>query len=88
VGTVPIWKQWLIIAASAFLSPVIVLAVACAFGWVIFRRLWPRRVVAGISTCAGSRGGRFRPVKRFGWANPRQKDAARESVRAEPAQLD
>ena len=57
MGTVPIWKQWLIIAASAFLSPVIVLAVACAFGWVIFRRLRPQRVVAVGSAHAPARGG-------------------------------
>jgi phosphate/sulfate permease len=42
MGTVPIWKQWLIIAASVLFSPLIMLAVACIFGWVIFRRLWLR----------------------------------------------
>jgi hypothetical protein len=41
-GTVSIWKQWLIIAVSVLLSPVVVLAVACAFGWELVRRLWPR----------------------------------------------
>ena len=59
MGTVPIWKQWLIIAAGACLSPVIVLAVACAFGWVIFRRMWPRRVAAVESAHAPAGGDRF-----------------------------
>ena len=43
MGTVPIWKQWLIIAASVLLSPVLLFAVACAFGWLVYRRLRPRR---------------------------------------------
>ena len=42
MGTVPIWKQWLIIAASVLLSPAIVLAVVCAFGWLLLPRLWSR----------------------------------------------
>jgi hypothetical protein len=42
MGTVPIWKQWLIIAASVLLSPMIVFAVACTFGWLLLRRFWSR----------------------------------------------
>ena len=42
MGTVPIWKQWLIIAACILVSPAIVFALVCGFGWLVFRRLWPR----------------------------------------------
>jgi len=42
MGTVPIWKQWLIIAACILVSPAIVFALVCAFGWLVSRRLWPR----------------------------------------------
>jgi len=42
MGTVPIWKQWLIIAACILVSPAIVFALVCGFGWSVSRRLWPR----------------------------------------------
>ena len=32
MGTVPIWKHWLIIAAGVLASPIIVFALACARG--------------------------------------------------------
>jgi hypothetical protein len=50
MGTVPSWKQWLIIATGALLSPVIVLSLACAFGWLLFRRFWPHNPRSGSST--------------------------------------
>jgi len=55
MGTVPIWKQWLIIAASVLFSPLIMLAVACIFGWVICRRLWLRPQVTVGSAHAPAR---------------------------------
>ena len=50
MGTVPIWKQWLIIEAIALVSPVIVFLLACAFGGLLFHRLWPRRE-KGLGQC-------------------------------------
>ena len=43
MGTVSIWKQWLIIAACILVSPAIVFALVCGFGWLVSRRLWPPR---------------------------------------------
>jgi len=45
MGTVPIWKQWLIIAPCVLVSPIIVIAVAGAFCWLLIRRIWPGREV-------------------------------------------
>jgi hypothetical protein len=42
MGTVPIWKQWLIIAACILVSPAIVFALVCGFGWSVSRRSWLR----------------------------------------------
>lgn len=47
MGTVPIWKQWLMVAASVLLSPVFVLFLGWFIGWPLIRRLWPRRAAAG-----------------------------------------
>jgi len=46
MGKVSIWKQWLIIAACILVSPAIMFALACGFGWLVCCRLWPRQVVA------------------------------------------
>jgi hypothetical protein len=41
MGTVPIWKQWLMVVAGVFLGPVFVLLLAWFIGWPRVRRLWP-----------------------------------------------
>ena len=53
MGKVSIWAQWLIITAGVLLSSVFALILACLIGWLLFRRLWPRREVAPV---AGSTG--------------------------------
>jgi len=45
MGTAPLWRQWLIIAQCVLVSPIIVVAVAIAFCWLLIRRVWPGREV-------------------------------------------
>src|SRR6516225_1348853 len=40
MGRVPIWAQWSIIGVGIMLSPLLMLLVACALGWLLFRRPW------------------------------------------------
>jgi len=59
MGTVPLWRQWLIIAPYVLVSPIIVVAVAIAFCWLLIHRLWPGREVGprpGRRAGAGPRG--------------------------------
>ena len=53
MGTVPLWRQWLIIAQCVLVSPIIVVAVAIAFCWLLIRRVWPGRQVGGGAGSAG-----------------------------------
>ena len=48
MGTVPLWRQWLIIAQCVLVSPIIVVAVAIASCWLLIRRLWPGREVGPV----------------------------------------
>ena len=43
MGKVSISKQWLMVAAGTFLSPVFVLLLAWFIGWPRIRRLWSSR---------------------------------------------
>ena len=45
MGTVPIWKQWLMVTAGVFLSPVFALLLAWLIGWPRIRGFWSRREV-------------------------------------------
>ena len=56
MGTVPIWKQWLIIAQCVLVSPIIVVAVAIAFCWLLIRRVWPGREVGRVRAGVDPRG--------------------------------
>jgi len=50
MGRVPIWAQWSIIGVGIMLSPLLMLLVARALGWLLFRRPWlpgSSRVPAG-----------------------------------------
>jgi hypothetical protein len=42
MSRVPIWKQWLIVAAVVVLGPVLAGIGVSFIGWLFFRRLWPR----------------------------------------------
>jgi len=42
MGKGPIWAQWSIIGAGVLLCPLLMLLLACVFGWLLFRKLWLR----------------------------------------------
>jgi hypothetical protein len=42
MGRVPIWAQWSIIGTGVLLCPLLILLLACFFGWLLFHKLWAR----------------------------------------------
>jgi len=67
MGTVPIWKQWLMVMAGVFLSLVFAFFLAWFIGWPRIRRLWTRSGGGGWDgsqgwASAGGGEGAFAPI--------------------------